>query len=183
MKYKKLLDQIAQRGVSREKLRILRENATRELKAGNQDAESVIDALDQATPTDQYVVFMGFCPDANFENRLDIDWRRESVCTYIYYDDEKQTERFDSIHVRDLVILKKRQRIGKTMQLFGYGRVTGIKYDPDDHRYLTMNWSSQDEIIEVPLMGCNSTVDIKSTDAVYDAMPDTFYKWLGVDRL
>lgn len=43
-----------------------------------------------------------------------------------------------------------------------------------------MGWSVQDEIIEVPLMGCNSTVDIKSIEALEGGIPLEFFKWLGI---
>ncbi|MCL1043711.1 hypothetical protein L2712_18965 [Shewanella marisflavi] len=64
------------------------------------------------------------------------------------------------------------------MKLYGHGRVNGIAYDEDQVRYLKMGWSNQEEIIEVPLMGCNSTVDIKTIEAVEDEMPEEFYTWL-----
>ncbi len=62
--------------------------------------------------------------------------------------------------------------------IYGHGRVSSIAYDENNVRYLVMDWSSQEEIIEVPLMGCNSTVDVKSIEAVEDEMSEEFYKWL-----
>ena len=44
-----------------------------------------------------------------------------------------------------------------------------------------MGWSTQKEIIEVPLMACNSTVDIRTIEQVKDVMPDEFYQWLEND--
>jgi hypothetical protein len=42
-----------------------------------------------------------------------------------------------------------------------------------------MDWSSQEEIIEVPLMGANSTVDVRDMDSVLREMPKEFFEWLG----
>lgn len=43
-----------------------------------------------------------------------------------------------------------------------------------------MNWSNQERIIEVPLMGCGSTVNVKSMKTVEEKMPKEFFEWLGV---
>ena len=64
------------------------------------------------------------------------------------------------------------------MTLYGHGRVRLVVYDDNDRRYLQMDWSDQNEIIEAPLMGCNSTVDIRTIEAVEDAMPEEFWSWL-----
>lgn len=64
------------------------------------------------------------------------------------------------------------------MKLYGFGRVSGIAYDNDQVRYLEMDWSDQEETIEVPLMGCNSTVDIRTIETVENEMTEEFYTWL-----
>lgn len=66
------------------------------------------------------------------------------------------------------------------MKLYGHGRVNSVAYDDDNIRYLNMNWSAQENTIEAPLMGSNSTVDIKSIEAVEGEMPEKFYQWLEV---
>ena len=76
------------------------------------------------------------------------------------------------------MILKKREKFGKTMKLYGHGRVRCVAYDKDERKYLLMNWSDQNEEIEVPLMGCNSTVDIRTIEAVEEEMPEEFHAWL-----
>jgi hypothetical protein len=43
----------------------------------------------------------------------------------------------------------------------------------------TMDWSQQQTVIEVPLMGCNSTVDIRTTEQVESQMPPEFFDCLG----
>ncbi|MCL6272334.1 hypothetical protein M3P05_20670 [Sansalvadorimonas sp. 2012CJ34-2] len=103
---------------------------------------------------------------------------KNNICRFDYLESKHQVERFNSICKGDRVILKKREQFGKTMKLYGHGRVTSIAYDNDNIRYLNMDWSDQDEIIEVPLMGCNSTVDTKSIEQVEDEMPEQFYNWL-----
>jgi hypothetical protein len=138
----------------------------------------VISAINIAKPKDQYILFMGFCPDADFSERLDTEWKAKGICRFDYLASKPQLDRFTSICVGDLVVLKKREQFGKTMNLYGHGRVIGIEYDDDNIRFLKVDWSSQDEVIEVPLMGCNSTVDIKNIETVESEMPEEFYRWL-----
>lgn len=45
------------------------------------DAKIIIDAINLATPSDTEILFMGFCPDADIDNRLDIEWREKGICT------------------------------------------------------------------------------------------------------
>ena len=80
------------------------------------------------------------------------------------------------------MILKKREQFGKTMKLYGHGRVIGIGHDSDEIQFLKMNWSSQSLVIEVPLMGCNSTVDIKEMETIKAEMTDEFYSWLSDEK-
>jgi hypothetical protein len=59
---------------------------------------------------------------------------------------ERQAAEFMSIKVGDLVILKKNQKIGETMRLSGFGRVTGIRASTDPtavDNVLIMDWSPQ----------------------------------------
>ena len=65
------------------------------------------------------------------------------------------------------------------MKLYGYGRIKRIAYDEENTRYFEMDWSAQEQEIEVPLMGCNSTVDVKSMLEVEKQMPDNFWQWLN----
>jgi hypothetical protein len=62
------------------------------------------------------------------------------------------------------MVFKKIEVFGVLMKLYGRGRVTKVCYDEESVRYLEVDWSNQEEIIKVPLMGCNSTVDIKSME-------------------
>jgi len=179
MKYEKILESIASGRLNREKLAKIRRNAEAKLKSGDADAQSVLDAINISVPSDDYILFMGFCPDGDVDNRLDVEWKEKGVCCFDWDESLHQMERFYTICAGDLVILKKREKFGKTMKLYGYGRVEAISIDATEHRYLKMNWSKQNEVIEVPLMACNSTVDIKSMEQVEAQMPKEFFGWLG----
>lgn len=177
MRYEKVLSRIRSGEMSRADLTGLRDNAIQKLAAGDADAQAIISEINIAKPKDQYILFMGFCPGADFNERLDTEWKAKGICRFDYLESTHQLERFSSICVGDLVILKKREQFGKTMKLYGHGRVTGVGYDDDSIRFLKVDWSSQDEVIEVPLMGCNSTVDIKNIEVVESEMPEEFYRW------
>jgi len=179
MKYDKIISKIQSGTMSRADLVKLKTNAENKVAAGELNADQVLKAIEKAVPADSYILFMGFCPEATIDNRLDREWKEKGICRFDYKDDPKQTERFQTICKGDLVALKKIQEFGKTMKLFGHGRVSGIAYDEHNTRYLLMDWSDQEEIIEVPLMACNSTVDIKTIEKVEDEMPDAFFTWLG----
>src|SRR5271163_61950 len=79
MKHQKALERIRAGRCTREDLVRLHENAARLLATGDNDAQFVLDAICQAIPTDQYIVFMGFCPSADFANRLDIGWKKDGI--------------------------------------------------------------------------------------------------------
>ena len=180
MKYIKAVERVRSGEMSRSDLARLKRNAEQKLATGDEEARQVLDAINNATPTDSYVLFMGFCPGADFSERLDTEWKKQGICRFDYLESEHQAERFNSICKGDLVVLKKREKFGKTMKLYGHGRVKTVAYDDDQIRYLKMDWSDQDQVIEVPLMGCNSTVDVKSIEIVEDEMPQEFYEWLKV---
>ena len=165
--------------MSRSELIKLNYNAVDKLSKGDADAQLVINHIQQAVPLDPYILFMGFCPNAEFANRLDLEWKEKGICRFDYRESQQQAERFDSICKGDKVVLKKIEKFGKTMKLFGHGRVSSIEYDANNIRFLGVDWSSQEEILEVPLMGCNSTVDIRAIENVEDEMPKEFYDWLG----
>lgn len=170
---------MASGSMSRAELKKLKINAERKLSQGDEDAALIIEAISVAQPEDDYILFMGFCPGADFNERLDVEWKENGICRFDYIESEVQLERFTRVCTGDLVVLKKREVFGKTMKLYGHGRVMKICYDNKNIRYLEVDWSNQEEIIEVPLMGCNSTVDIKSMEDVEDEMPGCFFEWLS----
>jgi len=178
MKYDNAIVRIKNGSMSRADLVKLKKNADDKYSSGDLDAKLVLDAINNATPADSYILFMGFCPGADFGERLDIDWREKGICRFDYLESEQQVTRFNTICKGDLVVLKKREQFGKTMKLYGHGRVNSVAYDNNNIRYLNVSWSNQENVIEVPLMGCNSTVDIKSIDTVEGEMPEEFYNWI-----
>lgn len=178
MKYEKAISRIQQGLLSRADLRDLRVNALAKYQAGDDEAREVIAAIDAGVPSDQYILFMGFCPDADLNNRLDIEWKQRGVCEFTYYESTAQLEDFNQIHPGDLVVLKKIEKFGKTMTLHGHGRVSRVEVDKDDRHTLMMNWSDQCSVIEVPLIGCGKTVNIRSMNVVEAEMPAEFFSWL-----
>jgi hypothetical protein len=178
MKYENIISRIAQGLLSRSDLRDLRINAVSKFQAGDEEAREVLAAIDAGVPSDQYILFMGFCPDADINNRLDIEWKQRGVCEFTYYESAVQLERFNRVCAGDLVVLKKREKFGESMTLHGHGRVSRVEIDDQGHHALVMDWSEQNRVIEVPLMGCNSTVDTKSIAAVEAEMPPEFFNWL-----
>ena len=160
----------------------LRINADRKLASGDTKAQTVIDAINNASPTDSYILFMGFCPGGEVKNRLDLSWKGKGICRFDYFESKQQVERFNTICTGDLVVLKKTETFGKTMGLYGHWRVISISYDAGSIRYLNVDWADQSEVIVTPLMGCTSTVDIKLIEVVEDYMPEEFYDWLGTNN-
>lgn len=173
-----ILDRLARGEFSRAELSKLRINAAAKASHGDLEAKAILNAIDDSpAAADKYILFMGFCPGANFDNRLDVEWRQQGFCYYHYEEDALQFERFQTILRGDLIILKKRHEFGRTMRLYGHGRVTGIRQGR--YRDLQVDWAPEGEVITVPLMGCNSTVDIRTIDQVNADMPDEFHAWLS----
>lgn len=177
-KYSKIIQKIQGSNLSRSDLDSIQKNARAALAKGDADAQTVIDAIGTAVPQDKYYIFMGFCPGADFSRRQDIRWREEGICDFFFYDSEHQIERFRSILPGDLIILKKIEKFGKTMKLFGHGRVVELLDTVSGDRLLKMAWSHQVEIIEVPLLACNETVNVKSPSQVDGVMPELFWDWV-----
>ncbi|WP_395660115.1 hypothetical protein [Aestuariivirga sp.] len=177
-KHARMVAYINSTALSREDLSTMRLRAQEAIDGGDRGAQMVLDAVNRTAPSDRYFVFMGFCPGADFSNRLDIEWKSNSTCTFEFYESERQMKRFRSIQVGDLIILKKIQKRGKVMRLYGHGRVTALDKSEKGDRMLRMQWSPQSDEIEVQLLGCNDTVNIRDLEKVEGAMPDEFWKWL-----
>jgi hypothetical protein len=178
VKYQGVIDRISSGEFTRAELRGLRDNAAAKLKAGDGDAQAVLLALDSAVAKDVYIIFMGFCPNAELVNRLDTKWREQGLCTFDFDDSDGQMQQFAQICPGDLIVLKKRQVFGKTMRLYGHGRVKSTRTGGDGRRQLVMEWASQMDVIEVPLMAANSTVNLRSMEEVERQMPELFFEWL-----
>jgi len=91
---------------SRAELHQLLTNAETKFKAGD-DAKIIIDAINLSRPSDKEILFMGFCPDGNIENRLDIEWCEKGICTFDWEERETQMERFQNVRVGGKIVLKK----------------------------------------------------------------------------
>lgn len=178
MKYQNLIDQIINGAFSRDELKIVEANAKRSSAVGKLGSEDILDALKRGKAKETYILFMGFCPGAKIENRLDTYWKEKEICRFDFLLSKSQLVRFENVYVDDLIILKKREKFGKTMKLYGHGRVKSIMYDQNGIRYFNMKWSKQHDIIEVPLLGANSTVDIRSMKRIQDEMPEEFFSWV-----
>lgn len=179
MKHKAIIEKIRSGGYLRSELIKLHFNAQAMQKKGSADAAEILMELGVATPFDKAIIFMGFCPGADFARRLDTEWKQQGICEYKWRDSKPQLDRFREIWPGDRIVLKKREQFGKTMCLYGHGRVTGVNHDADGDRNLLMDWSDQNQVIEVPLMGCNSTVEVRTIEQVEEAMPAAFFDWLG----
>ncbi|UDM62124.1 hypothetical protein KIJ96_02365 [Pseudoalteromonas piscicida] len=179
MKYQNQLDQLKSGSLTRAQMAVLQENALRIFNKGDKDAKLILDAIPYSKPADTSILFMGFCPEADFSNRLDIFWKENGICRFDYLESEVQINRWYEVCAGDLLVLKKREQFGKTMKLYGFGRVTKICHDDENVRYFEVSWAEQSREIEVPLMGCNSTVDIKAMEMVEQEMPEAFWHWLN----
>jgi len=178
MKNQRTLDNIRAGALTRADLKIVRENALRKMKDGDPDAHEILQAIDHAVAKDASMIFMGFCPNAEFANRLDVEWKAKGICTFDYDESVIQMKTFRDICPGDLLVLKKIQRFGTSMRLYGHGRVRATGTGEDGRRYLKMDWATQDQVIEVPWMACQSTVNLRSMEAVEAEMPEEFFAWL-----
>jgi len=178
MSIQKTIERIKSGTVSRNELDTLRANA--ESRRHLPGAQELLAAIQMAKPLNTYMVFMGFCPNAEFSNRLDLEWKKQGTCTFDYYEDEVQSARFNSIMPGDIIVLKKREVFGVSMKVYGHGIVTSYAYDSENRRILNVTWSDQNEVIETPLMGANSTVNIKDMSVINNEMPEQFFQWLQV---
>lgn len=177
-RHARLVSRISDVSLTRAELAQIESRARDAVARGDRDAQAVLDAIGSAHPSDRYFVFMGFCPGADFRNRLDHEWRAQGNCTFEFFESEYQIERFRSIKPGDLLILKKRQQFGRTMRLYGYGRVMRTQDTASGIRILLMSWSAQQMEIEVPLLGCNDTVNVREVARVEREMPPEFWDWL-----
>jgi hypothetical protein len=166
---------------SRAELVKIKSNAEGYLAKGNADAQFLIDEVNAtpAAPIYREYVFMGFCPGADFDRRQDLKWMADGFCKFDFLESEHQYRRFCKILPGDVLVLKKREKFGETMRLFGHGIVKRVvDSKASEKQYLRVDWIKPEIEIEVPLMGCNSTVDVKSIDVVEKEMPTEFWDWL-----
>ena len=94
MRYDRTIHRVKSGEMSRADLRNLKRNAESKLDSGDEDAREVLQAIDRATPADSYILFMGFCPGADFSQRLDTDWKEQGICRFDYVESKQQLDRF-----------------------------------------------------------------------------------------
>ncbi len=160
----------------------LRDSASKLAQKGNVIAQAVVDIIhNKELPTHEVAyLFMGFCPGATFRNRKDEYWIREGICKFDFLEDYSQMKKFTTVLKGDFVILKKNKEFGRTMELFGHGRVLEVcRRKSDELTYLRVDWSDQKQILEVPAMGCTKTVNIRPFEKVKARMHPDFWRWLG----
>ncbi|MCL6272333.1 hypothetical protein M3P05_20665 [Sansalvadorimonas sp. 2012CJ34-2] len=76
MKYEKVINTIMSGKKSRADLISLKIRAEERFKNGDDEAKLILNAINNATPKDSYILFMGFCPGADFNRRLDTEWKK-----------------------------------------------------------------------------------------------------------
>lgn len=182
--YQIIIDKIKSGKFTRSELFKVRENAENKAKNGDERAREVIEIINSTAvpPLQAEYIFMGFCPDTSFESRQDIDWKKRGICNFEFIQNTLQLKRFCDIMPGDTIILKKRHEFGESMWLYGHGKVKSVgSRRKDGIPYCVMDWSKQEQILEVPLMGCNTTVDVRTLQVVEKILHPDFWKWLGSD--
>jgi hypothetical protein len=123
--------------------------------------------------------FMGFCPGAEIERRKDVKWREQGTCDFDYCESEGQMTAFSLQVPGDWIILKKVNGPSPTMTLYGFGKIMKRLMDVNGFTYFDVNWNDQSEEILVPLMGCNSNINMKTLDRVEKVMGKEFWVWFS----
>ena len=188
MNIDKILESIRHAKLTRQDFLAIRSNAEAMLKSDvapekKLHAEKIFTACNENSlgPNAWEYNFMGFCPGADINRRCDTKWKAEGICEFKFEDSPTQMDKFTAQTPGDWIILKKRLSLkNQTMQLFGYGQISKRLVDNEGYVYFLVDWSEQSEVITVPLMGCNSTVNMKKVKDIEAVMPKLFWDWLSV---
>ncbi len=132
----------------------------------------------KAAPNDRRIVFVDFCPGGVVVQRLDIGWIKQGICTFDHFSSEEQWETFQSISMGDLIVMKRDLLISQSTRLYAHGRVVGLDLNENRDRVLIVDWSQEQDQIEVPRVVCNNMVKIQEIGEVEAAMPVEFWHWL-----
>jgi len=169
----------------RPEIRILRENCLKTLNDASKEkdhdrATELLEVTESTRVPETRIeyIFMGYCPERDLMNRVDIAWFAGKYCNFDYVQSQDQVDRFFNIVREDVVICKKIETFGETMRIHAWGKVTRLRDSRANNRWLEMDWFKTDDPIIVPLMGCNSTVNVRTLEQVEKAMPPEFWKWL-----
>ena len=183
----RIIQRIVEGTVSRSDRLKIYENAKASLNAGKnvERAEAIIDAIQMVSvPPDQSeFVFMGYCPGASLENRQDEKWIADGICEFDWITDPIQTKRFYEIQVGETIIAKKREEFGETMMISAHGKVVKREESQITGKlYFRVDWTVPEEFLIVPLLGCNSTVNVRTREDLEDSMPLEFWEWLKTEN-
>jgi len=132
----------------------------------------------KAAPNDRRIVFIDFCPGGVVVQRLDIGWIQQGICTFDYFSSEEQWETFQSISMGDLIVMKRDLLTSQTTRLYAHGRVVALELNENRDRVLIVDWSHEQDQIEVPRVVCNNMVKIQGIEEVEASMPVEFWCWL-----
>jgi len=177
---------------SRSEMLRIRENAnnliemaidtpTRENEAKAKEAAEDLSACDSHMPeplSSQYN-FMSFCLGADIDKRRDVKWREQGSCDFDFWESEGQMTAFSLQVPGDWIILKKENEPNETMTLYGFGKIMKRLMDIKGFTYFDVNWNDQPEEMLVPLMGCNSNINMKTLERVKRVMVKEFWVWLS----
>lgn len=177
-----ILDGITDGKYTRDRLQKIRENALRKFKEGANEAREIVDAIDRIGPPkiEAQYAFLGFCPGADIERRQDEKMLKNGIYEFDFVSSETQLKRMGRIMAGDTIILKKREVFAETMRIYSHGPVTQVCESKFTGKpYFNVDWITPPEFLEVPLMGCNSTINIRELAHVEESMPKEFWDWLG----
>lgn len=172
-------------GMDRNSILKMRNNAITRLekKPEDESALEVLRVIETTAPLRSEYIFMGFMPGADIDRAVDEKWYSEGVCTWEYYKDKNQTELFYKIFPGDVIITKKRMIQHQLMEVYAHGVVIEtVNSRHSNRRYLKVDWVHDIEFLQVPLMGCNRTVNVRSLETVEESMPEEFWEWLKQGR-
>ena len=176
---------IAAGEISRSKLLALHRNlvSRRDLIQGEklETVDALIDAIRNTfvPPLQAEYLFMGYCPGADIRRRRDEIWIKDGFCNFAFVSSQHQVNNFFKVLPGDLIILKKREKFGKTMLIHAHGKVTSLQSNKEGMMYFKVDWIQPQAPLEISLMGCNSTVNFRTLRQVEDAQTDEFWNWLA----
>jgi hypothetical protein len=122
--------------------------------------------------------FMDFCPGQEIKNRRDILWREQGTCNFDFGESEGQRTAFSLQVPGDWIILKKMNESSENMTLFGFGKITKRSMEARGFTFFDVDWNNQSQEILVPIMGCNSNINMKTLERVKKVMGEEFWAWL-----
>jgi len=131
-------------------------------------------------------LFIDFCANNDITQRLDLAWKEKGICELDQMEGTSLDKDLKNLSAANHVILKKNNPNGETMNLFGYGLIRSIKRDDHGKSYLSVWWSKQEQVIEIPLMNCQSNINPISNEEICASLTekelDYFDPWSRHDH-